>query len=365
MSTSTSNSANDGRLPTNVKPTHYNLTIRTDLEKLVFEGFVKVSLDVIESTDTIVLNSSGLDLGTAAVLLEDSRVREIEQVTFEKEKRVAFKFPAEFHAGSKVQLYLGFSGKLLDNQVGYYLSSWEDEGRTKHYALTQFAPIDARRAFPCWDEPELKATYAITLISRIGSTNLSNMPVLDEKPFSVQEHSEFSDSFKNLDSAWKITRFETTPLMSSYIVAYANGEFSHLETSAKLPLSGMTVPLRMYATPDLIHQAQFALELKSKVLPLCEKLFDVEYPLPKLDTLVVSNFGGAMENWGLITGRTRSFLLDPKSTDMWAKKLVIRIHSHEIAHMWFGNITTMKWWDNLYLNEGKFLLLPMAFALRL
>ncbi|KAG7092748.1 hypothetical protein E1B28_009075 [Marasmius oreades] len=343
------------RLPTNVKPTHYELVVRTDLDKLVFDGFVKVCLDVDENTDTIILNSSGLQLRTASVTCitsNDSSVTEIEHTVYDKEKRVAFKFPKEFHTGSKLQLRVGFSGVLLDNLVGYYRSSWELEGKTKYYALTQFAPIDARRGFPCWDEPQLKATFAITLVSKSSTTNLSNMPVLDEKTFSIQDYSEIGEAFQDLDSQWKVTRFETTPPMSSYIVAYANGEFSHLETSAKMPLSGRTIPLRMYATPDLIHQAQFALELKSKVLPLCEKIFDVEYPLPKLDTLVVSDFGGAMENWGLITGRIRSFLLDPNSVDMWAKKIVIKIHSHEISHMWFGNITTMKWWDYLYLNEG-------------
>ncbi|KAJ8087904.1 Aminopeptidase 2 mitochondrial [Marasmius tenuissimus] len=348
-----SNSAQDSRLPTNVKPIHYDLTIRTDLQKLAFEGLVKIRLDVNEKTDTVVLNASGLKLGAASVISGDSRVIEIEHVIHEKEKRVAFKFPEEFNAGRQVLFQISFSGDILDNQVGYYRSSWMDDEMTKYIALSQFAPIDARRGFPCWDEPQLKATYAVTLISKVGTTNLSNMPAIDEKTFSAQEHAEYNDSFNNLDSEWKVTSFETTPPMSSYIVAYANGEFSHLETSVTMPLSGKTIPVRMYTTPDLIHQAQFALELKSKVLPLCENVFDVEYPLPKLDTLVVTNFGGAMENWGLITGRTRSFLLDPNSTDMWAKKLVIKVHSHEISHMWFGNITTMEWWDYLYLNEGK------------
>ncbi|KAF9265645.1 hypothetical protein L218DRAFT_997586 [Marasmius fiardii PR-910] len=365
------------RLPTNVKPTRYELTIRTDLDKLVFDGLVNVSLDVNENTDTIVLNATGLQLGQASVTRDtDTPVIEIEHVFHEKQKRVVFKFPVEFQAGSKLQFRLAFSGQLLDGHAGYNRCSWEREGKTSYYALTQFSvPTDARRGFPCWDEPQLKATYAITLVSKSNTTNLSNMPVHNEKIFSIQDYSELGEAFQDLDAHWKITRFETTPPMSSYIVAYANGEFSHLETSVKMPLSGRTIPVRMYATPDLIPQAQFALELKSKVLPLCEKIFDVEYPLPKLDTLVVHNFGGAAEFWGLIIGGPRSLLLDPNSADMWAKKLIIKVHSHEIAHMWrvakvlflegasdipsvltpigrFGDITTMKWWDYLYLNEG-------------
>ncbi|ESK92997.1 leucyl aminopeptidase [Moniliophthora roreri MCA 2997] len=359
MSTITTqpSAASQYRLPTNVKPSHYDLTIRTDLDKLTFDGFVKISLDVKEETDTIVLNSNGLQLGKAIIYsdaLKKSEV-EIEQSYDDKEKRATFKFPTKFPAGSKAELQINYSGELKDNMVGYYRSSWEHEGETKYYALTQFEPVDARRAFPCWDEPQIKSTYAITLISKVNTTSISNMPAISDKTFAAEdkEHAQLKKVFPTLDGQWRITRHETTPPMSSYIVAFANGEFTHLETSVKMPLSGKTLPLRIYATPDVIHQAQFALDVKAKVLPLYERVFDVEYPLPKLDTLVANDFdAGAMENWGLITGRTRSFLLDPKSADVKSKKLVVTVQSHEVAHMWFGNITTMAWWDYLYLNEG-------------
>ncbi|KAF9255758.1 leucyl aminopeptidase [Marasmius fiardii PR-910] len=364
MSTSELTVAGDEyRLPTNVKPTHYELTVRTDLDKLAFDGIVKVSLDVNEHTDTIVLDAIGLKLGQASVIYDankDLPIVEIEHVAHEKDKRVAFKFPVGFQVGSKIQFRLDFSGEILDNHVGYNRCSWEHEGKLKYFALTQFSPIDARRGFPCWDEPQLKATYSITLVSKLNTMNLSNMSVRDEKTFSIQEHPELGKAFQDLDSQWKVTRFETTPPMSTYIVAYANGEFSYLETWAKMPLSGKTIPLRIYGkyipfhpTPDLIHQTEFALELKSKVLPLCEKIFDVEYPLPKLDSLVVPNFAGAMELWGLIMGESRAFLLDPKGADIGTKMIIIFYLTHEISHIRFGNITTMKWWDYLYLNEGE------------
>ncbi|KAL0580690.1 Aminopeptidase 2 mitochondrial [Marasmius crinis-equi] len=353
---SSTTTANEHRLPTNVKPNHYDITIRTDLDKLVFDGFAKISLDIKENTDTIVLNSNGLKLGKGSITsdaLKDSPIVETKQTFDDKEKRVAFQFPTQLTAGSKAQLQVAFSGELGDNMVGYYRSSYEVDGKKKYYALTQFEPVDARRAFPCWDEPELKATFAITQISKVNTTNISNMSAIDEKTFSSQDHSHLTEHFQSLDSQWKVTRYETTPPMSTYIVALANGEFSHLETSVKMPLSGKTVPLRIYATSDIIHQAQFALDVKAKVLPIYEKVFNVEYPLPKLDTLIASDFdAGAMENWGLITGRTRVFLLDPNNPDIQAKKLVVDVMSHEVAHMWFGNITTMKWWDYLYLNEG-------------
>jgi aminopeptidase 2 len=181
-----------------------------------------------------------------------------------------------------------------------------------------FQPTAARRAFPCWDEPLLKATFAVTLVSRADTVNLSNMPVSSEKEFDLepkedtnvssltQWFSTLTTQDKNSSDRWKITRFETTPPMSSYIVAFANGHFEYLESSYTSPLSGKIRPLRIYgksfmmkearddfdfislpATSDIIHQAQFALDVKAKVVPLYEEIFAVEYPLPKLDTLVV------------------------------------------------------------------------------
>ncbi|KAL0066569.1 Aminopeptidase 2 mitochondrial [Marasmius tenuissimus] len=351
------NATSEYRLPTDVKPTHYDLTVRTDLDKLVFDGFVIISLDIRQNTDTIVLNSFGLNLGKASVTPYEPKgscIAETKQIVYDHNKQVAFQFPNEFRAGWKVKLQVGFSAHIGDGMFGYHRSTWELDGKTKYYALTQFAPIDARRAFPCWDEPALKATFAITQISRANTTNISNMSVAEEKAASAQDYPYLSEDSLPIDSDWKVTRYETTPPMSTYLVAFANGEFAHLETSVAMPLSGRTIPLRIYTTQDIIHQAHFALEVKAKVLPLYEEIFQVAYPLPKLDTLVASDSdGGAMENWGLIAGATRAFLIDPNNADVQAKRIVIKIMSHEVGHMWFGNITTMEWWDYLYLNEGQ------------
>ncbi|KAF5367551.1 hypothetical protein D9758_003664 [Tetrapyrgos nigripes] len=349
--------ASEYRLPTNVKPVHYDLTIRTDLDTSEFDGMVKIDLDVKEPTSKIVLNSEGLKLGKAFVRSESLKDEQAasEHSVNEKEKRVTFTFPTTFEAGSKIQLRVGFAGELTGSMVGYYRSSYEKDGKKKYYSLTQFEAVDARRAFPCWDEPALKATFDITLVSKADTVNISNSAVVSEETFSEnnQSHANLKQSFPSLSGQWKVTKFQTTPIMSTYLVAFANGPFEHIETTVHLPVSNKTVPLRVYATADLIHQAQFALDVKAKVLPLYEKIFDVPYPLPKLDTLVATDFdAGAMENWGLITGRTNSFLLDPKKADIAGKKRVITVQSHEVAHMWFGNITTMEWWDYLYLNEG-------------
>ncbi|KAF8212441.1 hypothetical protein K438DRAFT_1806516 [Mycena galopus ATCC 62051] len=354
------------RLPVNVKPRHYDVTVWTDLKAFKFGGFVNISLDILEETSAVELNSNDLDLGSASIYSDVSQSQQLQSgQTIDKDlQRVTFTFPNALPAGSKAQLKVAFNGLLKSSMTGYYLAAWnaEEDGQTvkKHYALTQFEPTDARAAFPCWDEPELKATFGITMISHADTVNLSNMPAISEEVHAPGSNAsdqslEMSTLMSSLPSEhkWKITRFETTPPMSSYIVAFANGPFVHLEQKAVMPLSGKTVPLRIYSTPDVIHQAAFALDVAARVLPIYETVFDVEYPLPKLDTLVASDFdAGAMENWGLITGRTTAFLLDPARADISAKKYVAMTQSHEVAHMWFGNITTMRWWDTLYLNEG-------------
>ncbi|CDO74865.1 hypothetical protein BN946_scf185004.g15 [Trametes cinnabarina] len=348
----------DYRLPTDVKPTHYDLTVWTDLENNKFEGIVHIDLHVNKETSKIVLNTANLELGD--VSLKSDALQDV-QTTSSREfdtanERGIFSFAKALPQDAKGRLSVTFKGELTGDMLGYYRSSGGKDGELK-YTLTQFEPTAARRAFPCWDEPLLKATFAVTLVSRVNSVNLSNMPAASEevfKPDGADPEPWITQKLSSLPDPgqWKITRFETTPPVSTYLVAYANGPFEYLESSYKSPLSGKVRPLRIYATGDVISQAQFALDVKRMVLPLYEEVFDIEYPLPKLDTLVANDFdSAAMENWGLITGRTQAFLLDPKSADTKYKQTVAATQSHEVAHMWFGNITTMEWWDNLYLNE--------------
>ncbi|KAF8603360.1 hypothetical protein BDV93DRAFT_523426 [Ceratobasidium sp. AG-I] len=370
-----SKSNEEYRLPTNVRPSHYDLTIQTDLEALTFKGFVIVELDIVEETSTITFNSSdlvlhedGLTVTSDALKTEQTQTVKLVSVD-QKTERATVKLATPLPKGSKAKLRIGYEGKLTGSMMGYYRSSAPHEGKSRNYALTQFEPTAARRAFPCWDEPALKATYSITLISRDDTVSLSNMSVISEKPFVESEVSESekggvgklvkmkmktkTEGTTVNKKGWKITAFDKTPPMSSYLVAFANGHFEHLESSYTSPLTGKTRPLRIYATGEIIHQAQFALDVKAKVIPLYEKVFDIEYPLPKLDTLVAHDFNiGAMENWGLITGRTSAFLFDEKKSDLQGKKLVASSQSHECAHMWFGDIVTMNWWNSLWLKEG-------------
>ncbi|KAJ6510751.1 leucyl aminopeptidase, partial [Mycena sanguinolenta] len=346
------------RLPTNVKPSHYDLTFWTDLESLEFGGFVTVDLDILEEVSAIVLNcSDDLKLGDASV--QCAAELQSAQIVADKElNRATLNFSRVLPAGSKAQIKISYTAMLRSSMNGYYKSAWQRDGKTEYYALTQFQPTDARAAVPCWDEPQLKATWTITMVSRVETVNLSNMPADSEVPYDPSSASDpnLAALLSTLpkDAQWKITKFQKTPPISSYIVAWANGPFAHLETSVVMPLSGRTIPLRVYATPDLIEQGQFCLDVKAKVLPLYEKIFDIEYPLPKLDILAViePDEPTMSQNWGLITGRTTAFMTDSKKADIAYRKWVAETTSHEVAHMWFGNITTMEWWDYLYLNEG-------------
>ncbi|KAI0747687.1 peptidase family M1-domain-containing protein [Daedaleopsis nitida] len=359
---STNTPPQDYRLPTDVKPTHYDLTVWTDLENDTFDGVVHIDLQINKETSKLVLNTASLDLGDVSLQRTgdgaDSTVHAASVREFDEgNERGIFSFENPLPAGSTARLSVTFKGGLTGDMLGYYYSKGGKDGEIK-YTLTQFEPTAARRAFPCWDEPLLKATFAVTLVSRANSVNLSNMPAVSEevyRPESAEKESWLAKKMATLadPGQWKVTKFDTTPPVSTYLVAYANGPFVYLESEYTSPLSGKVRPLRIYATADIISQAQFALDVKRKVLPLYEEVFDIEYPLPKLDTLVATDFdSGAMENWGLITGRTQAFLLDPNSADTRTKQNIAGTQSHEVAHMWFGNITTMEWWDTLYLNEG-------------
>ncbi|KAI5449750.1 Aminopeptidase 2 mitochondrial [Naganishia albida] len=374
------------RLPTNVYPTHYDLIFKTDLEGLIFEGQGIVHLDVKDTTKNVIFNfspsvqlkhlslknasgqvheyqvptaakESEPDVNESNNATEDTPVEDLSkvgagQVLVDKaQERIALGVPESWtlEKDSRITLHATWVDTLGDSMMGYYKSTWKKDGKDAHYALTQFEPTAARRAYPSWDEPKLKSTYTIAMVSRKGLVNLSNMPAESEQPWTgsvALEGGELGDALSKTEGEWIVTKFEKTPLISSYLVAWANGEFVHLDSEYKSPLSGKTVPLRIYTTPELIHQAQFALDVKAKALPVYEEIFDIEYPLPKLDTL------GAMENWGLITGRTSVFLWDPKKSSLAAKKRVIDVQSHECAHMWFGNVVSPEWWTYLWLNEA-------------
>ncbi|KAJ5701755.1 hypothetical protein N7488_009303 [Penicillium malachiteum] len=321
-------------LPTNVKPVHYDLTLEPNFEKFTYDGSVVIDLNVNEDTDFISLNSNEITIHSATVLSKGSVVESNPEISMNKDAQTAtIKFNQALAAGSDAQLKLTFTGILNDNMAGFYRSSYKENGETKYIASTQMEPTDARRAFPCFDEPALKAKFTVTLVADKSMTCLSNMDVASES---------------DVQGGKKAVKFNTSPVMSTYLVAFIVGHLKYIETNA------FRVPVRVYATPDQdIEHGRFSLDLAAKTLAFYEKAFDNDFPLPKMDMVAVPDFSaGAMENWGLITYRIVDLLLDEKTAGASRKERIAETVQHELAHQWFGNLVTMDFWDGLWLNEG-------------
>ncbi|GES62400.1 aminopeptidase 2 [Aspergillus terreus] len=322
-------------LPTNVKPVHYDLTLEPNFDSFTYNGTVVIDLQVAEDSTSIALNSNEIDIHSAIVSAQGSVVASNPEISVDKDSQVAtIKFSETIPAGSSAQLKLTFTGILNDNMAGFYRSSYKlPNGETKYLASTQMEPTDARRAFPCFDEPALKAKFTITLIADKSMTCLSNMDVASES---------------EVQGGKKAVKFNTTPLMSTYLVAFIVGHMNYIETNA------FRVPIRVYATPDQdIEHGRFSLDLAARTLAFYEKAFDSTFPLPKMDMVAVPDFSaGAMENWGLITYRIVDVLLDEKTSGASRKERIAETVQHELAHQWFGNLVTMDFWDGLWLNEG-------------
>jgi puromycin-sensitive aminopeptidase len=229
---------------------------------------------------------------------------------------------------------LTFAGTLNDQLRGFYRSQYTAiDGTTKHLATTQFEATDARRAFPCWDEPSVKATFEVTLVIPDGQVAVSNMPEASSLP---------------AGDGQRVVRFETTPRMSTYLVAFVAGDLSQVKGTAS---NGTTVGV--WTTQGKEEQGRFALENSLKILDYMNDYFGIDYPLPKMDHIAIPDFAaGAMENWGLITYRETALLFDPGNSAAQARQRILEVVAHEMAHMWFGDLVTMEWWDDLWLNES-------------
>jgi puromycin-sensitive aminopeptidase len=231
-------------------------------------------------------------------------------------------------------LSMNFNGIMNKDMCGFYQSQYTNsEGEKAIMGATQFESIDARRAFPCWDEPSVKATFAVTLIIDQGLTALSNMP---------ETITKFAKGGK------KMVKFDTTPIMSTYLLAWVVGEFDYVQAFTK---SG--VSMRIFAPPGRADQCQFALDCGIRCLEYYDEFFQIPYPLPKMDMICITEFAaGAMENWGLVTYREVALMVDDKVASAATKQRVAIVIAHELAHQWFGNLVTMEWWNGLWLNEG-------------
>jgi len=324
------------RLPQTIVPTHYDLTIQPHLDTFKFNGDVNIRLKIKEPTDKVVLYANELEVDNAKVKSSSSGEQK-GTIDYDKEgERITVNFEKKLERGD-YQLLLKFVGEINNRMRGFYRTKYTtpDGSETRYGASTQFEPADCRQAFPCWDEPNFKATFDITLVTPKNLRAISNMPIKSETDFAENKE-------------WKVTKFDRTPIMSTYLVAFVVGEYDYLETE-----DSNGVSMKVYTPVGKKEHGQFALDTAAKILPFYADYFNIKYPIAKADQIAIADFAmGAMENWGLITYRETALLIDPKFSSMDTRQRVAIVVAHELAHQWFGNLVTMDWWTDLWLNEG-------------
>ena len=320
-------------LPETARPSKYRIKLQPDLKNFTFDGEQSVDLLILEATSTIVLNSIDLEISNTTLHANGTTLTS-KSVTIDKDAETATLDFGETIQPGDAQLEMVFTGKLNDKLMGFYRSEYtSQDGETRYLATTQFEPTDARRAFPCWDEPAKKATFEVTLVFSDEYQAVSNTPVVEE-------------AFPG--PGLKSVRFAETPIMSTYLLVFIVGNLTSIEERAA---GGTTVGV--WTTPGKEDQASFALDTSVKLLSYFNEYFGIPYPLPKLDHIAIPDFAaGAMENWGAVTYRETALLVDPDNSSAGTRQRVAEVIAHEMAHMWFGDLVTMEWWDDLWLNES-------------
>ena len=327
-------SAPDDRivLPANVVPTHYDLSITPATTAATFTGTVRIDLEVKSATRTIELNAA--DLRFSKVLL--SGVAQSPAVTYDAARETAtLSFGTPVAAGAHT-LTINYSGLINPHPAGlFYLDYNSTDGRQRKRALyTQFENSDARRFLPCWDEPDHKATFSLSAIVPQADMAISNTPIIRAEP---------------LAGGLQRVTFGTTPRMSTYLLFFGSGDFERITNTVG------TVQIGVVVRRGDTAKATFALQAASEILPYYEDYFGVKFPLPKLDIIGApgnSQFFSAMENWGAILHFDQALLVDPKLTSQYDRIEIYTDIAHEMAHQWFGDLVTMRWWNDLWLNEG-------------
>ncbi|KPJ03365.1 Endoplasmic reticulum aminopeptidase 1 [Papilio xuthus] len=400
----------DLRLPPHVFPSFYRLKLKTDIENSVFSGDVYITLRASKQVKEIILHSKGLSINKNATLTEQiyeqetinarkkretsnttdittinsvlvpqnesensvttenntdiinhttsnpltnlelivdtqvthSSVRNIKILSIKEGTgdRLILTLESPLKSDIDYILELSFAGNISNSMTGFYKSTYTtSKNEIKNLGVTQFEPTSARAAFPCFDEPAFKAKFEISILHPANMTALSNMKVSAEE--NVEE-----------EPGWQWTHFDRSVNMSTYLVAYVISDFHYLETNY-ISKDNITKPIKIWTRPELIHKAKYALSITPKLLEYYEHVFGLPYALEKLDLIAIPDFSsGAMENWGLITFRETTLLFDKDENVPRDKQSVAIDIAHELAHQWFGNLVTMKWWTDLWLNEG-------------
>ncbi|KAF3960164.1 hypothetical protein CMV_015100 [Castanea mollissima] len=317
------------RLPKFSTPKRYNIWLKPDLSTCKFDGFVAIELNIIADTSFIVLNAAELSFDTTSISFthpataDSSNSNQVLKPLYvdvvEEDEILVLDFADTLPIGIGL-LTIAFKGILNNKMKGFYTSTYEHNGEKKSMAVTQFEPADARRCFPCWDEPACKAMFKITLDVPSQLVALSNMPIIEEK----------------VDGDLKTVSYQESPIMSTYLVAIVVG-----------------IKVRVYCQVGKVSQGNFALDVAVRTLELYKEYFVMPYFLPKLDMVAIPDFAfGAMENYGLVTCCETNLIYDNQNSAAANKQRVVIAVAHELAHQWFGNLVTMEWWTQLWLNEG-------------
>ncbi|XP_060067108.1 endoplasmic reticulum aminopeptidase 1-like [Ylistrum balloti] len=328
------------RLPRDIRPVEYKIMIYPNFKTKMFSGTVKIETLIKKQTRFITLHGKYLNIIDIKVYIASDNdksstkcdvhgwyeSKELEMYSFEMAEILL--------EGRNVSILLSFEGKLERKLYGLYLSNYTTPGgHIKYLAATMFEPTGAREAFPCFDEPDMKAKFAMSIVRSKNHISLFNMPLLTSEPYS---------------EGLIVDTFQQSVNMSTYLVAMVVGDYDHVTSTT---LQGTEVSV--YAPSHQIKQTHLALDTAVKVLNFYNKLFGINYPLPKQDLIAIPDFvAGAMENWGLITFRLTTLLYDPDESSAADLELVVTVIAHELAHQWFGNLVTMRWWKDIWLNEG-------------
>ena len=315
-------------LGNNIIPSHYELIFEPDLKTLTFKGIALININIQKPSNLIKLHAKELTIQKAG-LLQKKEYYPAKIKIDEKNQELALTISKKIKG--QAQLQIEFRGIHNDGMYGFYHSKYQEKGKTQYLLTTQFEAANARAAFPCFDEPAFKSTFDVSFIVDKDLFTLSNMPIKQETILPNQK---------------KQVSFSTSPKMSTYLLYLGIGNFKSLETK-----SG-SVTIRVLATPEKIHLGHLSLNYTKIFLRFFEEYFKIKYPLPKLDIIAIPDFAsGAMENWGAITYREIALLGDENTSVVIKQNIAITV-AHELAHQWFGNLVTMQWWDDLWLNES-------------